>query len=705
MRIPLDYYRILGVPIQATAESIEQAYHDRTRQLLHNEYSQQAIASRHQLLEEAYAVLSDSQRRAEHDTQFFSSPAPISPESAAEAVSPQLEIRPECFVGALMILQELGEYELVLRLGQSFLEKLEENSPRQAVSPSDERSEVVLTLALACMQLGKERWQREEYEEAATAERMGQDLLRREQLFPSVQEEIQADLAKLRPYRVIDLLAQNTQQRHQGLRLLTEMLDERQGIDGSGHDGSGLSIDDFLRFIQQLRKHLTVAEQQELFEAESQRPSAVAAYLAVYALIARGFAQSKPVLIVRAQEILRNLSQRQDVYLEQAVCAMLLGQTEEANLALEKSQEEESLYFIRQHSQGAPDLLPGLCQYGERWLQTQVFAHFRDLASQKASLKDYFADEKVQTYLEKLPAEAWRPAQRKSEVAELLAVSHAEASIPEEQLAIASSQASRREEFGGTAAGTLTATVPRTASATLPTIEEAKRLDLGTHRSSSASPAKSRTSAKPRQAFINQIKHLAQSRGRIRRFFHPKYILVLGAVGLGLATIGVVYAIFKPNEATVEELQVQLNRSPIAIPPLETSPAASRPVPLDRQSAQQVIENWLAAKSAAFGPAYQVETISAVLAEPLLSLWRNRARSFQQSNAYRKYQHRVEVRSVEIDPQNSDRATVEAVVREAAQHFQGEQLVDSESYDDNLQVHYDLIRQEGQWLIQNIQIL
>jgi len=55
------------------------------------------------------------------------------------------------------------------------------------------------------------------------------------------------------------------------------MLSERGGIDGTG-DSSGLSLDDFLRFIQQLRSYLTAAEQQSLFEAESQRPSAVATW-------------------------------------------------------------------------------------------------------------------------------------------------------------------------------------------------------------------------------------------------------------------------------------------------------------------------------------------------------------------------------------------------------------------------------------------
>ena len=161
--------------------------------------------------------------------------------------------------------------------------------------------------------------------------------------------------------------------------MLRDMLQERGGIDGSGDDGSGLGIDDFLRFVQQLRGYLNSQEQQTLFESEALRPSAVATYLAVYALLARGFAQHQPSLITRAKRMLMRLGSRQDVHLEQAVCALLLGQTEEASRALELSQEYEPLAFIREHSQSAPDLLPGLCLYSEHWLQDEVFPHFRDL--------------------------------------------------------------------------------------------------------------------------------------------------------------------------------------------------------------------------------------------------------------------------------------------------------------------------------------
>ncbi|HEY9708523.1 MAG TPA: J domain-containing protein, partial [Oculatellaceae cyanobacterium] len=71
MRIPLDYYRILGLPIQATAEQLGQAYRDRALQLPRREYSEAAIASRRQLLDEAYAVLSDPEQRSVYDASFL----------------------------------------------------------------------------------------------------------------------------------------------------------------------------------------------------------------------------------------------------------------------------------------------------------------------------------------------------------------------------------------------------------------------------------------------------------------------------------------------------------------------------------------------------------------------------------------------------------------------------------------------------------
>lgn len=421
MRIPLDYYRILGLPIQAPAEQLRQAHDDRAHQMPRREYSENAIAARRALLDEAYGILVDPDQRAEYDQRFLTSTgyetglALNEPTRIEGDLTPHIEIADQHLVGALLILQELGEYELVLKVGRPYLSSGRLGSGASSLKngqfgdPNVALADTVLTIALACLDLGREHWQQGQHETAAEALETGEELLVREGLFAGIRSEIQSDLLRLRPYRVLELLALPDQQypgdRKKGLSLLQDMLRERDGIDGAGDDQSGLSMDDFLRFVQQLRGYLSAEEQQVLFEEEARRPSAVATYLAIYALIARGFSEHQPALIRRAKHLLAKLSARQDVHLEQAVCALLLGQTEEANRLLELSQEYEPIAFIREHSQASPDWLPGLCLYTERWLGSEVFPHFRDLSQRHVALKEYFADEQVQLYLEELPAE------------------------------------------------------------------------------------------------------------------------------------------------------------------------------------------------------------------------------------------------------------------------------------------------------------
>lgn len=438
MQIPLDYYRILGLPIQATAEQLRQAHRDRSLQLPRREFSNVAIEARKQLIDEAYAVLSEDESRHTYDSKFLastysyevagdstagSSPAgeaslaadlgeaalrSLATETATQDLQGSfIRIDEKQFVGALLVLLEVGEYEQVIQLGRPYLTSGTQDVADGTLGPADAvLGDIVLGLALACLELGREQWQQRQYEVAAESLETGNELLVGENRFPAIRAEIQAELYKLRPYRILELLARpldQTRERRQGMKLLKTMLEDRGGIEGTEDDLSGLPIDDFLRFIQQLRDYLTASEQQELFEHEARRPSPVATYLTVYALLARGFAHHQPALVRRAKQLLMRLGGQQDVHLEQAVCAMLLGQTEEANRALELSQEYEPLAFIREQSRTAPDLLPGLCLYAERWLKDEVFPHFRDLKEQQTTLKDYFADAQVQAYLEAMP--------------------------------------------------------------------------------------------------------------------------------------------------------------------------------------------------------------------------------------------------------------------------------------------------------------
>ena len=771
MRIPLDYYRILGLPIQATAEQLQQAHRDRTLQLPRREYSEIAIEGRKQLIDEAYAILSDPDKRQAYDTKFLTKSytletatadrdvpkaenassvemsfeageealRSLASEPTSEVYTPTIEINQPQLAGALLILLELGEYELVIRLGRPYISSGDASLANgQFGDPKVILSDIVLTLSLACLELGREQWQQRQYESAAESLETGRELLMREGLFPSIRGEIQSDLYKLRPYRILELVAlpmERRQERRQGIQLLKGMLQDRSGIDGVEDDLSGLNADDFLRFIQQLRGYLTSVEQQELFEIEARRPSAVAIYLAVYALLARGFARHQPALVRRAKQMLMRLGGRQDIHLEQAVCALLLGQTEESSRALELSQEYEPLAFIREHSQRAPDLLPGLCLYAERWLQQEVFPHFRDLAQYQSTLKDYFADEQVQAYLEAMPDDT-ESEQRWT---------HAHSGSADNNRVGAVAPPAFRRDFERRRSQptpvshksadptTIVATgapVNRTAAANsspesipLTTAERISQLSPEGRLYPSGS-AYENNGAGPNHTQMEADQDAWQASPTEVSLPHPtrrprssphwgRLVLVLLMGFLSIVMLGFVakrvinsvssfVAWFSRPKIQGEPLYIQLDRPPIAIPDLETiNPAMSL-----EEIAKETITNWLNAKQAALGRAHNLAGLETVLADPLLQQWRNRAQNAIRENWRWEYRHGVEVLSVKPDPANKLELVVEAQISEAADFYEGERFNPVSSYNDILRMRYGLVSQDGNnWRINKIQEL
>ncbi|MEH1841659.1 MAG: IMS domain-containing protein [Nostoc sp.] len=760
MRIPLDYYRILGLPLAASDEQLRQAYSDRIVQLPRREYSQAAISSRKQLIEEAYVVLSDPKQRSTYDHLYLAhaydpdnlAAAAVAkenrPESTKRGIDTQslgIEISQDELVGALLILQELGEYELVLKLGRPYL--VNKNSAKSVIKSNNltdeeiyeslEHPDVVLTVAFACLELGREQWQQGHYENAAISLETGQELLVREGLFSTVQAEIQADLYKLRPYRILELLAlpqEKTAERSQGLELLQNLLEDRGGIDGTNNDQSGLNIDDFLRFIQQLRNHLTVAEQHKLFEAQSKRPSAVATYLAVYALIARGFAQRQPALIRQARQMLMRLGKRQDVHLEQSLCALLLGQTQEATRVLELSQEYEALAFIREKSQDSPDLLPGLCLYAEQWLQHEVFPHFRDLANQQAFLKDYFANQQVQAYLEALPTDA----ETTNEWAVINPQYFAQPKINNSSFHNNSTSTLGQFNYSRTPDPDLPKTPTKETSeypnfsppmwnssgSVKSEVPAAERVSRGTNQhlngsAKSVAPGhnQKRRQRKPtqsasreripdnrphsrrprrRRTFANTIE--GKTRLVWRVFISLVSLLVLWVVVT--TTFGWLKNLFFPTPPMRgSELFVEINKPPIAIPD-PNSKLESSEGPLTNATAEGVIRTWLLTKAEAFGPNHEINNLEQILTGSALSKLRQTGEQYRLENQYYKYDHSLKIESVETSDLFADRAVVKATVKEAKQLYENGQF--QKSYNENLRVQYDLIRERGKWRIQSI---
>ena len=747
----------------ASDEQLRQAYSDRIVGLPRREYSSWAIAYRKKLIEEAYVVLSDPKERKEYDRVYLTHAytpedgrdggvrVQQTPGTSADIDSKTLgiDISQEELIGALMLLQELGEYEQVLNLGRPYLVNYNGKVPahngdssRQQLSEeqTSQRPDVVLTVALACLELGREQWQQANYENAAVSLETGLELLCNEGLFQSVQAEIQADLNRLRPYRILELLAlplEKTTERQQGLRLLEEVLVSRGGIDGTGKDESGLNVDDFLRFIQQLRHYLTCSEQHKLFEQESKRPSAVATYLAVYALIARGFTQRQPAHMRQAKQMLLVLGKRQDVHLEQSLCALLLGQTQEATRALELSQEYEALANIRENSQDSPDLLPGLCLYAETWLQNEVFPHFRDLKNQKASLKEYFADDQVQAYLEALPRENQVNQTSKQQNHQPQPNNH-----NNHNSNVVYRQFNNHRQTPPGYSQKTSANIPSRADNPVTSINETPRSVgplptaerfRGNKQTQNGSAKAMTTAGTPpqvngrRKRKPSEISHSGRdvegaSRARVpRRRGTPSTLqrrtrlmwLIFGSLS-GLlvlwllvgAAIGFIQNIFSPEPTLQgEALNIQINQPLIEIPK-PSSETSLDDGTLTKVNAKGVVNSWLSAKKSALGQSHNIESLNSILTGTSLALWRNIAQQVRQKNNYRTFNHsNLIIESVDTVPGNNNQAAIEATVTEQAQFYERGQLNEQRSYNDNIRVRYMLIKMGNKWRIKDMSVL
>ena len=705
MVIPLDYYRILGTPLTVTDEQLTTAYQDRIRQLPRREYSELAIASRRHLLEQGYQLLIDPQRRSEYQQQFL--------EGNDSQIS-GIKIEDNQLTGALLLLQELGEYDLVASLGQDYLHTPHPQKPIQ------ERADIILSIVLAKLELSREHWHRKDYEQAALIASQALDLLRKDDLFPLVQAEITTDVHKLRPYRILELLATDltaTTEREQGLQLLQSMLQERRGMEGKGNDRSGLNLDKFLQFIQQLRPHLTVAEQLTLFKREAQRPSWVATYLKVYALIAQGFAYKQAVYIQEAQETLVRLGQRQDVSVEMAISALLLGQTAIAIGLLEKSQETEPIEYIRSQSGNSGELLLGLCRYGERWLQTEVFCHFRDLVDQIASLKDYFANAQVQAYLEPLaaaivPESDLLPVPSTSFPSFLpnggVLTMRESYPSPSQSLPSSRSHYPERVTMGNTS-----------RLKPYPTPDSGYRTQGNLVLTPDYSPTPKRYPRRRRPPLTETAVHpenlpaLPAPRPKTpkkRKKFPKKARLILGLFGMGILGLSVlaVQALQAHRSPLAslsgEQLEIFLNQPPLEIADSSALALVQSAPTITPLQAQKILESWLSVKTQALGKTHQVDQLKKVLAEPMLSTWRKRAQGLGGTD-YWQYQHQVQVQSLQVSPQNPNLATLEAIVKEKANYYAQGTLNPQKSFNDNLRVRYHLVRIQDQWLIKDSQVL
>jgi len=393
---------------------------------------------------------------------------------------------------------------------------------------------------------------------------------------------------------------------------------------------------------------------------------------------------------------------------------------------LEQSQEYAPIAFIREHSQNSPDLLPGLCLYAENWLQQEVFPHFRDLTHRKPSLREYFADEQVQTYLEKLPLEIEQSPAGAMSYAVTGSAAFAAQSTSGHQLihdspAAAPARLTRplsTEVLKSGRENGISPYNPRSRSASLvldtemladQSLAEVEELQAIAPMQDSTQPAA--------KGVVSRRSRRNGSRGRSGTGDRPERTLpawllpalvLLGMVALGFLVAWLVRGLQQasikstssPSQLPSPSLRLE-ERPNIALEvPLLEAAAAPTTDTLNSTQAQTVVETWLAAKSAAMGSNHDASQLDAILLDPKLSEWKAASAEAKQDNWYKQYKHQVKVVSVDQNTTKPEEATVVANVSESMDYYVGGTLKDSTS-DPNLQVRYRLVRQDGKWLIQD----
>ncbi|NEP44183.1 MAG: DUF4101 domain-containing protein, partial [Okeania sp. SIO2H7] len=125
--------------------------------------------------------------------------------------------------------------------------------------------------------------------------------------------------------------------------------------------------------------------------------------------------------------------------------------------------------------------------------------------------------------------------------------------------------------------------------------------------------------------------------------------------------------------------------------------------PITEEIALIAIQSWLDTKATALGPNHQTEQLQNILVDPALERWLPTANALKRENSYRKYEHSLDIKSLNMSNTNANQAQVDAQVREKVEFYDNDRL--SNSQNDNLLVRYDLVRQDGKWKIRNWNVL
>ncbi|EFJ50614.1 molecular chaperone, partial [Volvox carteri f. nagariensis] len=373
--VAVDYYRLLQVPRVSRPDAIRKAYETLVKQPPATAYSADTLFARAVLLKAAAESLIDPDLRRSYDAKVA-------------AGHSALRVSQQDLPGALVVLQEIGEFQLVLDHGCRWLE-LNGNQP--------DAGDVAAAVALAYCDRAGERLTTPAAQGAVLPACDDLDAalvkLRRYGMAKQLQTQIVGALRDLAPEYACELVnlplgPDTAARRAKGVALMRGVLRSAAAVvNVVGHAR---------RMMQRGRDSLTCGEQVALLpdalRGTGATPHPDVLYDGALACIVEGYRSGWPHLVHQADLLLQRLD---DVVRRQADA---LRERE----GLDQS-PAVAASMRREHAPpGTHDMRPGLRALVTKWLQGVALASFRDTAGQPAMPLEssWFTDPRVVTYLQ-----------------------------------------------------------------------------------------------------------------------------------------------------------------------------------------------------------------------------------------------------------------------------------------------------------------
>ncbi|KAL6765947.1 hypothetical protein V8C86DRAFT_2452334 [Haematococcus lacustris] len=685
VRLPLQPQQLLGLePNKDHKDSdVNQVYDELILSLTEQGYSEQTATSRAELLEIVRRDVITSKGRA----------------SSRSEVSIPLDLVP----GALALMAEVGQDELVMTLGNELLGRGELDEYLEL------KKDVLLSMAVAKVNMARDVFQTPN--QIATGCRHLEEALQLLQsgsatgqpLAPELSREVRVSLAELRSQCALEQVSGSLRPdqqdvRKRAVRTIRELLRPPAGTADASSSQVASSVPP--EFVAKLVEQLTCEELVLLLEWDTvaRNPGAYnwlyPGLLEVVAAahIVTGYLQCQPAYIRMATNLLRKLGSSPEVLAAQAVCSVLLGSVQAALDTLQAAEaagsrsplpsspkpgsprqltsppsvpSSQAFSWVRSHTPSGEDgLLTGLCAFTELWLGSAALPLFRDTAaaSSSHSLTAYFDDARVEAFL----------------------------SVLEEP------QSSQ------------TATAAAAAAAAGLTVSQAPllfaqlRRALGSMQEGAAANLTSlATSAAAGLEVSGGLGQPGSNKGSV------------AAAAVGVLAIGVL-VLLKAGGPARQQAQVSMVTTTSAAATNQggakggataSRPAAPAPTDLTPKAVDQLVRSWQEVKQAALGASHDASALSSLLVDPLLGEMTARVASFKADGWFMKYKlHKLKVLDIDTSHLSSSGGFATAAVQlDESATLCGQAGAPEEQYRSAYVAKYQVVKgKAGAWRIAKV---